>query len=38
MRTNNVTHAFIEGRALELDDPQKFLYRKYKAKYEAEKE
>ena len=37
MRTNDVTHAFIEGRTVILDDPQKFLYRKYKQKYEAEK-
>ncbi len=29
MRTNNVTHAFIDGRHLDLDDHQKKLYRQY---------
>lgn len=28
--TNDVTHAFIQGRPVDLDNPQKFLYRKYK--------
>lgn len=32
MMTNDVTHAFIEGRPIDLDNPQKYLYRKYKAK------
>lgn len=31
--TNNVTLAFIQGRKLDLDDPQKYLYRKFKEKY-----
>lgn len=30
MRTNQVTHAFIDGRHLDLDDHQKKLYRQYK--------
>ena len=30
--TNDVTHAFIQGRPIDLDNPQKYLYRKYKAK------
>ena len=30
--TNDVTHAFIQGRPINLDNPQKYLYRKYKAK------
>jgi hypothetical protein len=34
MRTNNVERAFIQGRDLDLDNHQKFLYRKFKAKYE----
>ncbi len=29
VRTNNVTHAFIDGRHLDLDDHQKKLYRQY---------
>ena len=33
MRTNNVTHAFIDGRHLDLDDHQKKLYRQYKRRY-----
>jgi imidazolonepropionase-like amidohydrolase len=28
--TNDVTHAFIQGRPTDLDNPQKYLYRKYK--------
>ncbi len=36
MRTNDVTHAFIEGRAIDLDNRQLQLYRKYKAKYESQ--
>jgi hypothetical protein len=35
MRTNNVTQAFIQGRRLNLTDKQKYLYQKFKAKYEA---
>ena len=34
MRTCKVTHAFINGRAIDLDNKQKALYRKFKAKYE----
>ena len=30
--TNDVTHAFIQGRPIDLDNPQKYLYRKYRAK------
>lgn len=37
MRTNDLTHAFIQGRKVVLKDPQTFLYNKYKARYEAEK-
>jgi imidazolonepropionase-like amidohydrolase len=33
MRTNQVEHAFIQGRKITLDDRQKQLYRKYKEKY-----
>ncbi len=33
MRTNNITHAFIQGRTLDLNDKQKQLYERYKYKY-----
>ncbi len=33
MRTNHVTHAFIDGRHLDLDDHQKKLYRQYSRRY-----
>ena len=33
MRTNNVEKAFIDGRAIVLDDHQKALYRQYKERY-----
>ena len=33
MRTNNVVHAFIQGRRISLDDHQKALYRQYKQRY-----
>lgn len=33
MRTNDVTHAFILGRPIDLDDPHKQLFRKYSEKY-----
>jgi imidazolonepropionase-like amidohydrolase len=33
MRTNHVTAAFIKGKTIDLDNKQKVLYRKYKAKY-----
>jgi len=32
MRTNNVVHAFIQGRHISLDDHQKELYRQYRAR------
>ncbi len=34
MMTNNIVFACISGRAIDLDNRQKLLYRKYKAKYE----
>ncbi len=34
LRTNQVTHAFIQGRQINLDNKHKMLYRKFKAKYE----
>lgn len=34
MATSKVTHAFIKGAAIDLDDKQKRLYRKYMDKYE----
>jgi len=37
MRTNNVTRAYIQGRQLNLTDKQKYLYEKFKTKYEAAK-
>jgi imidazolonepropionase-like amidohydrolase len=33
MKTNNITHAFIQGRSLDLNDKQKQLYERYKYKY-----
>ncbi|HEV7621301.1 MAG TPA: amidohydrolase family protein, partial [Flavisolibacter sp.] len=33
MRTSNVTHAFIQGREVNLDNKQKQLYERYKTKY-----
>jgi imidazolonepropionase-like amidohydrolase len=33
MRTNNITHAFIQGRSLDLNDKQKQLYERYLFKY-----
>lgn len=36
MMTNDVTRAYIEGRAIDLDNRQLQLYRKYKAKYDNE--
>ena len=32
--TNQVTHAFIQGKEIDLDNKQKALYRKFKQKYE----
>ena len=37
MRTNNVTHAFIQGRKIDLNNKQKYLYEKFDGKYQAEK-
>ena len=36
MRTNQLTHAWIEGREIDLDNRQRQLYRKYQTKYGAE--
>jgi imidazolonepropionase-like amidohydrolase len=36
MRTNNVTHAFIRGKDINLDNVQKQLYHKYMKKYNLE--
>jgi imidazolonepropionase-like amidohydrolase len=33
MRTSNVSHAFIQGREISLDNKQKELYERYKFKY-----
>lgn len=33
MRTNEVLLAYINGKQIDLDNPQKFLYRKYSKKY-----
>jgi imidazolonepropionase-like amidohydrolase len=37
MRGCVLTHAFIDGRMLELDNSQKQLYRRFSEKYQAEK-
>jgi len=34
MKSNNIEHAFIQGRQLELNDKQKQLYERYKYKYD----
>ncbi|MFN5649513.1 MAG: amidohydrolase family protein, partial [Sphingobacteriales bacterium] len=34
MRSNNITHAFIQGRQLNLTDKHKQLYDRYKYKYD----
>ena len=36
MMGNEVTHAFVSGRAIDLDNRQKQLYRKYKSKYDSQ--
>ncbi len=36
MRTNNVTQAFIQGRKIDLNNKQKYLYEKFENKYKAE--
>lgn len=38
MRTNNVTHAFIQGRTIDLNDKQKYLYKKFEDKYKAQQQ
>jgi imidazolonepropionase-like amidohydrolase len=37
MRTNNVTHAFIAGRKVDLNDKQLYLYKKFDGKYKDQK-
>ena len=37
MRTNALTHAFIQGRSIELRSKQTELYEKYKQKYDGQK-
>ena len=37
MRTNNVTHAFIQGRKIDLTDKHKLLNERYNQKYELKK-
>jgi imidazolonepropionase-like amidohydrolase len=37
MRTSNVERAFIQGRAIDLGNKQKDLYKKFKAKYDSAK-
>ncbi|MCI4667170.1 MAG: amidohydrolase family protein [Bacteroidia bacterium] len=34
MRTNKLTHAFIQGREIVLDDKHQMLYKRFKEKYE----
>ena len=36
MRTSHIEHAFIQGRAIDLDNKQKALYRKFMEKYGLE--
>ncbi len=36
MRTNNVTHAYIQGRQIDLNHKQKALYEKFDKKYKSE--
>lgn len=36
IRTNHLTHAFIGGRTIDLDNRQRELYRKFQTKYGAE--
>jgi len=38
MRTNKLTHAFIQGRTIDLNNKQTELYEKYKKKYDEEKQ
>lgn len=37
MKTNNVIHAFIDGRQISLDNRQRVLYERYKEKYDNQK-
>ena len=37
VRNGNVEQAFVQGRAIDLDNVQKALYRKFKKKYEQQK-
>ncbi len=37
MRTSNVTHAFIQGRQVDLTDKHKLLYDRYNKKYDLKK-
>ncbi|MFM7814372.1 MAG: amidohydrolase family protein, partial [Flavobacteriales bacterium] len=36
MRTNQVTHAFIDGRQIDLSSKQTELYERYRTKYEIQ--
>ncbi|MBI1194069.1 MAG: amidohydrolase [Bacteroidetes bacterium] len=36
MRTSRITHAWIQGQAVDLDDHQRVLYRRYMSKYGLE--
>lgn len=36
MRTNDVTHAFIRGKKIDLNNKQKMLYQRFKKKYEVQ--
>ena len=38
MRTNKVTHAYIQGRHLDLNNKQKYLYEKFDNKYKAQQQ
>ena len=33
MRTNNITHAYIDGRAFSPENKQAYLNRKFRSKY-----
>ncbi len=36
MKTNKILVAFVAGKSIDLDNPQKALYRKYRAKYKED--
>jgi imidazolonepropionase-like amidohydrolase len=36
IRTNHLSHAFIQGRSIDVDNRQRELYRKFQTKYGAE--